>query len=249
MSAADWARTAWRHARRAGVIAIGILAAGVVMSLSVDLAGLVPAITLGRVDLRRSAESWVSRQIDPARPDRRPLAPRSSTGSSSSAGSPSAASTPADAPFFEAREILVHVPLWSLLRRELNIVSVEMTDWQMTDRDSTAGAATAFRSCARASRRAARARSRCRWRTCARAAGQFTFQDHATPWGTVVRNLDITRAQARRLPGLLDLVGRHGDGAVLRADGRRPADVVPHRQRQGAASIGSSSTPTARSRR
>ena len=113
------------------MIAIGVLAAGVVLSLTVDLAGLVPAVTMGRVDLRRSAESWVGKQLD--RPVRiGGLSIRVFDGrfivSDLFIGGP----TPKDAPFFEAREIVVNVPLWSLLRRELNIVSVEMTDWRMT---------------------------------------------------------------------------------------------------------------------
>ena len=91
MSAAEWARTVWRHARRAGVIAIGVLAAGVVMSLTVDLAGLVPAITLGRVDLRRSAESYVGRQDSIARSGSAASRSGSSTGRSSSAACRSAA--------------------------------------------------------------------------------------------------------------------------------------------------------------
>ncbi|MFO7692957.1 MAG: translocation/assembly module TamB domain-containing protein [Vicinamibacterales bacterium] len=199
MSAAEWARTSWRHARRAGVVAIGVLAAAVVMSLSVDVAELVPAITLGRVDLRRSAEAWAGRQVD--RPVRiGGLSLRVFDGrfivSDLSIGGP----TPAHAPFFKAREILVHVPLWSLLRKQLNIVSVEMTDWRMTveyfgngrhsfpkfRRREPGGGPSPIKVSV------AYVRTR---------RGEFAFQDHSTPWGTVVRNLDIT---------VLKLVGYRG---------------------------------------
>jgi hypothetical protein len=199
MSAAEWARTVWRHARRAGVIALGVLAAGIVLSLTVDLAGLVPAVTMGRVDLRRSAESWVSRQID--RPVRiGGLSLRVFDGKFVVSGLSIGGPTPRDAPFFEAREILVHVPLWSLLRRELNIVSVEMTDWQMTV-ESYGGGRHSFPSIRRREPSGGRSPVKVSVAYVRTRRGQFTFQDHSTPWGTVVRNLDIT---------VLKLVGYRG---------------------------------------
>jgi len=181
------------------VIAIGFLAAWVVMSLSVDLAGLVPAVTLGRVDLRRSAESFVGRQLN--RPVRiGGLSLRVFDGRFTVSDLSIGGLTPKDAPFFEAREILVHVPLWSLLRRELNIVSVEMTDWRMTVELFPGG---------RHSFPTFRRRESSGWKIPIKVSvayvraqrGQFVFQDHGTPWGTVVRNLDIT---------VLKLVGYRG---------------------------------------
>ena len=68
------------------MIAIGVLVAWVVMSLTVDLARLVPAVTMGRVDLRRSAESWLGKQLD------RPSESAASRSGSSMAGSSSATS-------------------------------------------------------------------------------------------------------------------------------------------------------------
>jgi hypothetical protein len=200
MSAPEWARTVWRHARRAGVIAIGVLAAGVVLSLTVDLAGLVPAITFGRVDLRRSAESEASKQLLGRQVRIGGLSLRVFDGrfivSDLVIGGP----TPKDAPFFQAREIVVNVPLWSLLRRELNIVSVEMADWRMMVELFPGGRHTfprikprqkaAGKSPINVSVAYVRARR-----------GEFVFQDHGTPWGTVVRNLDIT---------VLKLVGYRG---------------------------------------
>ena len=198
MSAAEWTRTIWRHARRAGVIAIGILAAGVVLSLTVDLAGLVPAVTFGRVDLRRSAEGWLGRQLERT-VTVGGLSLRIFDGRFIVSDFRIGGLTPKDAPFFEAREVVVNVPLWSLLRRELNIVSVEMTDWRMRVETFPGGRHTfpKFRrqepggkSPIKVSVAYVRARG-----------GEFVFQDHGTPWGTVVRNLDVT---------VLKLVGYRG---------------------------------------
>ena len=132
MSAAEWARTVWRHARRAGVIAIGVLAAGIVMSLTVDLAGLVPAVTLGRVDLRRSAERALGKRLD-----------RTVTIGGLSLrvfdGRFIVSDLAIDGLDADGRAVLRRPAKSSstcrsgrLLRRELNIVSVEMTDWRMT---------------------------------------------------------------------------------------------------------------------
>ena len=69
------------------MIALGVLAAGVVMSLTVDLAGLVPVVTMGRVDLRRSAESWLGKQHPTGRSASAASRSASSTAASSSATS------------------------------------------------------------------------------------------------------------------------------------------------------------------
>src|SRR5512137_2236705 len=198
MTLPEWTHTVWRHARRAGVIAIGVLAAGIVMSLTVDLAGLVPAVTMGRVDLRRSAESWLGKQLD-RKVRVGGLSLRVFDGRFIVSDFSISGLAPTDAPFFQAREIVVNVPLWSLLRRELNIVSVEMTDWRMTV-ETFGGGRHSFPKFRRQQQggkspikvSVAYVRTR---------RGEFVYQDHGTPWSTVVRNLDIT---------ILKLVGYRG---------------------------------------
>jgi hypothetical protein len=180
------------------VIALGVLAAGVVMSLTVDLAELVPAITLGRVDVRRSAEGALGKRLDRA-VRIGGLSLRVFDGRFVVRDFTIGGLTPEDAPFFHAKEIVVDAPLWSLLRSELNIVSVEMTDWRMTVETFPGGRHTfpkfqrnqaGGKSPIKVSVAYVRARR-----------GEFVFEDHGTPWSTVVRNLDIT---------VLKLVGYRG---------------------------------------
>ena len=172
------------------MIAIGVLVAWVVMSLTVDMARLVPAVTMGRVDLRRSAESWLGKQLD--RPVRiGSLSLRVFDGRFIVSDLSIGGSTPKDAAFFEAREILVNVPLWSLLRGELNIVSVEMTDWRMAV-EYYGGGRHSFPKWKRSQQAGGKSPIKISVAYVRTRRGQFTFQDHATPWGTVVRNLDVT---------------------------------------------------------
>ncbi|MCX6552688.1 MAG: translocation/assembly module TamB domain-containing protein [Acidobacteria bacterium] len=192
MTVTDTARRVGRHARRAGIIALGVLAAGIVTSFSVDLAALVPS-------LRARAESAGSRRID------RPLhigglSVRLFDGHFVVRDLVIEGLKPTDAPFFKAREIDVAMPLWSLVRRELNIISVELTDWQMKVETFPGGRHNFPRfgsntpssgpSPIKVSAAYVHA-----WR------GQFTYEDHGTPWSTVVRNLDVT---------VLKLVGYRG---------------------------------------
>ena len=85
--------------------------------------------------------------------------------------------------------------------RKLIIESIAMTDWDMVVEILRRTAATTSRS-SRASRRAGTEpfhhdaqRSRCAPR------GQFTYEDHGTPWSTVARNLTVQvyRSRSQRL--------------------------------------------------
>lgn len=200
MSAVVSARLVWRHARRAGVIALGILAAGVVMSLSVDLAGLIPAITLGRADLRRSAESWASKQIE-RRVRIGGLSVRVFDGRFVVSDLVIDGLSPTDDPFLKAREIVVEMPLWSLLRRELNIVSVEMTDWQMKVESFPGGRHSFPRFQRKNPPKPGPGLFKTSVSYVRTRRGQFTYEDHGAPWSAIVRNLDVT---------VLKLVGYRG---------------------------------------
>ena len=183
-----------RHSKRAAVLALALIAAGIVTSFSVELGP----------GLRKRAESAATNFM------RRPmhigaLSVRLFDGRFVVHDIVIEGITPRDAPFFEAREIVVSMPLWSLLRRELVVESIEVSDWRAAvetwsgDRNnlprlqpetprrgsSPIGVSASYVHAYR---------------------GQFTYDDHRT-WSTVVRNLDIT---------VMKLVGYRG---TLRSSG------------------------------
>ena len=68
------------------------------------------------------------------------------------------------------------------------------------------------------------------------ARGQFTYQDHGTPWSTVGRNLDVTLYQERRQQRLSRqrvVLERHHQHPELRALQRVHAFALQARRRQG----------------
>ncbi|HOQ60655.1 MAG TPA: hypothetical protein PKZ08_08545, partial [Vicinamibacterales bacterium] len=124
-------RRAGPYARRAGMIALGVAAAGVVLTLSVDLAELASALTGGRVDLRQVASSAASAELD--RPVRvGGLSVRLVDGRFLIRDLVIEGLSPAATPFLTAREVAVDMPLWSLVRRRLAIRSIEVSDWALT---------------------------------------------------------------------------------------------------------------------
>lgn len=100
----------------------------------------------------------------------------------------------ADRPSLTAGRIEIAMPWWTiLLRREILIESVEMTDWAMLVEMFENGRHS-FPRFAPPPRKEPRGPSR--FRTTVRRVrahrGQFTYDDHIVPWSTVARNLDVT---------------------------------------------------------
>ena len=96
---------------------------------------------------------------------------------------------PTDRPFFTARRLSVSLDWSTVFSKEITISSVEMTDWQMLvekwqdlhnfpkfTSDEEPQGPRRFTTTLRYLRA---------WR------GQFTFEDHETPWSIVARNLDL----------------------------------------------------------
>ena len=174
-------RRVLRYAGLCLSLAVALLAATIVTSLTVDLG---PAV-------RRKAESAASDYIE------RPmhigsLRIRLLTGKFLVENLTIDGLHPGDRPFFTARRIEVGMDWTPALARvpDITISSVEMTDWEMLvekwdeehnfprfnhDDGKPPGPrrVTTTLKYLRASR------------------GQFTFEDHETPWGIVARNIDI----------------------------------------------------------
>jgi hypothetical protein len=170
-----------RLAGRTVTIAVALLAAAIVSSLTIDLG---PAV---RSWAERVASNQLKRPIHIGRLSIHVLSGRVIVEDFSIDGL-----RPADRPFFSAKRLAVALDWSTLVRKDITIETVDMTDWQMLverwdDRhnfpkftsgnedepDRPARFTTTLKSL-RATR------------------GQFTFDDHEKPWSTVARNLDVT---------------------------------------------------------
>jgi hypothetical protein len=104
--------------------------------------------------------------------------------------------TPADRPFLTAKRVTVRLPWWTIVTRKLMVESVDMTDWHMVVETYPNGRNNFPR--IMPERRTPRGPSR--FTTTVKAVyagqGQFTYQDHVTPWSTVARNLDVALYRA-----------------------------------------------------
>jgi translocation and assembly module TamB len=99
---------------------------------------------------------------------------------------------PQDRPFLTAKKITVRLPWWTAFTRKLTIESVDMTDWQMLV-ETFPNNVHNFPKFTRPQRQGG---GPSRFTTTLRAVvasrGQFTFEDHSTPWTTIARNLNVS---------------------------------------------------------
>lgn len=94
-----------------------------------------------------------------------------------------------DRPFLRARRIEVSLTWDAMFHREVLLDSIEMSDWQMVVEQWPGGRHSfpKFASGSEGRRRFTTTLKYVRARS-----GEFTFDDHGTPWSTIARNLDIT---------------------------------------------------------
>lgn len=102
--------------------------------------------------------------------------------------------TPESRPFLVAKRIEVSIPWGTLVDRRFVLRSIEMTDWDMYVEVLPDGRHSLPRLTPRTS-----TGRRSSWTTTVEWVrthrGQFTFEDHATPWRVITRNLDVTVAR------------------------------------------------------
>ena len=96
---------------------------------------------------------------------------------------------PTDRPFLTAKRIDVSLTWDALLRREVLLDSIEMSDWHMVIEQWPGGRHSfpKFNTGGGGRRRFVTTMPYVRTRK-----GEVTFEDHGTPWSAVARNLDIT---------------------------------------------------------
>ena len=98
--------------------------------------------------------------------------------------------TPKSRPFLMAKRIDVSMPWNTLITRRIVFDAIQMTDWDMYVELTPDGSHNFPKFTTNGNR------PRSAWTTTleyVRASrGQFTFDDHGTPWSTIARNLDVT---------------------------------------------------------
>lgn len=180
MTVTEAIRRAAVHARRAGMIVIAILAASIVTSLTVDLgpalraraeaaasARILRTVTIGSLSVRLFDGRFVARDLVIAGYE------------------------PASEPFLRAAEIRVLMPLAALLRREILVTGIEMTGWRMLIETFPGGRHNVPRF-ASGSPSSGPGLFSTTIRYVRASRGHFTYEDHGTPWSTVLPDLDIT---------------------------------------------------------
>lgn len=205
MPVRDSARRLGTHARRAGMIALALIAASIVTTVTVDVgptvrtrvealvsAEILRPVTMGSLSVRLADGRLVARDLTIAGLDAKAQ------------------------PFLRANEIQVAVPLWALLRREFRISSVEMTDWRMRVEQFPGGRHNFPRFRSRTSTGPGTFSTSVSYIRAHR--GEFSYTDHGTPWGVDLPGLDITIMNLAGYRGVL----RSGRG-VLRIQSYEPA--------------------------
>ena len=95
---------------------------------------------------------------------------------------------PTDRPFLRAASVEVSLSWQAMLHNEVLLDSIEMSDWRMVVEQWQNGKHSFPRF---ASGPSGRQRFTTTLQYVRASGGEFTFEDHATPWSTVARNLDV----------------------------------------------------------
>ena len=145
--------------------------------------------------------------------------------------------TPSDRPFLKAKKIEVRLPWWTAFNRKLIIEAVTLTDWEMVV-ESWPGGRHSFPKVMPKNRGTGPSRFTTTLRSVLATRGQFTYDDHATPWSIVAREPDAAAPQERRHQRL----SRHRDGSpngTVKIQAYQPFRVdmqiaVQHQRRENA---------------
>ena len=99
--------------------------------------------------------------------------------------------SPSDRPFLTAKKITVQLPWWSIVSRKLIVESVEMSDWNMLVETFPNGRNNFPRVTPQRKTPAGPSRFTTTVKAVHAGNGQFTYEDHGTPWSTIGRNLNV----------------------------------------------------------
>jgi hypothetical protein len=113
-------------------------------------------------------------------------------------------------PFLTAKRLTVRVPWWTILRHQL-FVEVRMTDWHMVIETWANGRHSMPKLVPKTARRKSSLITTVSFVYADR--GEFTYDDHATPWSVVARNLNVDLARASNLASYVG-TARFSNGTV-----------------------------------
>jgi hypothetical protein len=99
--------------------------------------------------------------------------------------------TPADRPFFSAKQVIVKMPWWSIVRRELIVESVDINDWAMVVEGFADGRHTFPRLFPERRGPQGPRRFVTTVRVVRASRGSFTYDDHGAPWKVVAPNIQV----------------------------------------------------------
>lgn len=132
---------------------------------------------------------------------------------------------PTDRPFLRAKRLAISMGWAAIVHGELLVESVEMTDWEMLVETFPDGRHSFPRLTSTEPSGPKRFTTTVQWVNAYR--GQFTFDDHGTPWRTVARNLEFKlshladyRGQATFTGGTVQIRNFEPMTAALRASFR-----------------------------
>lgn len=174
----------WRavatFSRRAILVLAAVLSAALVSVLSIDLGPSVRALAeregskrlerplkIGKLSIRLLRGEFVVEDLEIA------------------------GLAPTDRPFLRARKIVVSMPLAPLFRREVYVERVDMVDWAMVV-ESWPGNRNNFPKFRSSSPSSGPSRFKTTVQLVNTTGGELVYEDHATPWATVARNLQVT---------------------------------------------------------
>jgi len=172
---------ALRYISFALTLIVAVLAAAIVASVTIDLGPLV------RARAEKAGSDYIERPLHIGS-----LKIRLLTGAVLVEDLRIDGVHPGDRPFFTAKEIAVALDWFPAFSRkpDITIGSVEMSDWQMLVEKWDGGHNfPRFNHDDGKPPGPKRVTTTLRWLRASR--GQFTFEDHETPWGVVCRNLDV----------------------------------------------------------
>jgi hypothetical protein len=99
--------------------------------------------------------------------------------------------TPQARPFLTAKTITVRLPWWTAFSRKLTIESIDMTDWEMLV-ETFPNNRNSFPRLVRDRQNRGPGRFTTTLKAMTASRGRFTYDDHATPWMTDARNLNVS---------------------------------------------------------